>query len=231
MGTVTTEIQDDIAIIRLDDGKANALSMAVFEDIAAGLDRAEKEARAVAILGREGRLTGGFDLSVLGQGAKTARDLVRQGAELLLRLYAFEKPVVVGCTGHAVAMGALILLASDRRVGTRGVFKIGLNESRIGMALPIFGTELALARLSKRHVDAAAVQAHMYAPEEAQDAGFLDVLVEPDALEATALAEATRLFTDLQQPAFAIAKRRLHAATLTRIRDTLEADLQRALPG
>jgi enoyl-CoA hydratase len=231
MASVSTEVRDEIATIRLDDGKANALTMASFDAIREGLDRAEKEAEAVVILGREGRLTGGFDLSVMGQGATAARDLVRQGAELLMRMYGFGKPIVVGCTGHAVAMGALLLLAADRRVGTLGSFKIGLNEVGIGMALPIFGTELAQARLSRRHLDASVVQARMFAPEEAKDAGYLDLLVEASALEDTARAEAQRLSSDLKQPAFAITKRRLHEATLARIRDTLEDDLARALPG
>jgi enoyl-CoA hydratase len=128
-------------------------------------------------------------------------------------------------------MGALLLLAADRRVGTLGSFKIGLNEVGIGMALPIFGTELAQARLSRRHLDASVVQARMFAPEEAKDAGYLDLLVEASALEDAARAEAQRLSSDLKQPAFAITKRRLHEATLARIRDTLEDDLARALPG
>jgi len=62
------------------------------------------------------------------QGAETVRSLVTAGAELALRLYGFPRPVVAACTGHAIAMGALLLLCADARLGTEGDFKIGLNE-------------------------------------------------------------------------------------------------------
>ena len=41
-----------------------------------------------------------------------------------------------------------------------------------------------------RHFQAAVVGARMYPPAGARDAGFLDVVVEPDALESTAQAAA-----------------------------------------
>jgi enoyl-CoA hydratase len=151
-------------------------------------------------------------------------ELVVRGAQLLLRIYGFPRPVVTACTGHALAMGALLLLVSDRRIGARGDFKIGLNEVRIQMPLPAFGMELARDRLSKRHFSEATTQARIFDPESAVDAGFLDATESPEAL----LASAERLARDLAtltNPAFRETKRRERSETIDRIRRTLEADV------
>lgn len=230
MGSVHTELREGVAVIRIDDGKANALSPSVLEAIGSGLDLAEKEAGAALLAGRPGRFSAGFDLSVLTSGPEAGRDLVTAGAELCVRMYEFPKPVVAACTGHAIAAGSILLMASDYRVGASGEFKIGLNETAIGMTLPTFALEFAGARLSKRHLERATVQATLYAPEGAVDAGYLDAVVEPDAVVEAALAEAVRL-SGLQQPAFARTKRRAHAAVAARIRATLADDVARLVGG
>ena len=44
-------------------------------------------------------------------------------------------------------MGALFMMTMDYRIGARGNFKVGLNEVRDGLRLPIFAVELARYRL------------------------------------------------------------------------------------
>ena len=128
MGLLTTEIRDDVAVIALDDGKANALSPDMIAAIHGALDVAEKEAKAAVITGRPGRFSAGFDLKVLGGGElEAAVSLVTAGGELFLRFLEFPLPIVVGCTGHAIAAGAIALMTADYRVGARGDFKIAMN--------------------------------------------------------------------------------------------------------
>jgi enoyl-CoA hydratase len=220
---LTYELDGKVAVLTLDDGKANALSPDMIETIGKALDRAESEAGAVAIFGRPGRFSAGFDLSVMGSGPDAAADMVISGAELLLRLYEFPRPTVIGATGHALAAGALLLCAADTRIVTRGDFKIGLNEVAIGMTLPIFGTELARDRLSKRHFDAAVIQAHLYDGDGAVDAGFADRCVEADALRNEVMQTAAAL---AQHPRGSYAGTKLQARreTIARIRASLEAD-------
>ena len=219
---VRSELQGEVAVVHFDDGKANAFSMASIAGLSAALDRAEKEARSVVIAGRPGRcLSGGFDLSVMrgGDGA-AVRELVRSGAELVMRLYDFPQPVVIACSGHAVAMGAVLLLGADLRIGAAGEFKIGLNEVAIRMTLPDFALELARDRLSRRHLQRATGLAELYTPEGAVDAGFLDRVVAPEALVETAVSSAKSLAT-LDPRAHQATKQRLRATVLTRLRDSL----------
>lgn len=189
----TCTIENDIAIISLDEGKANAVSHSLIDDLCAGLDRAESDAKAVIIRGKEGMFSAGFDLKEFEKGEEATAKLVRRGTEMFLRLFMHPQPVIAQCTGHAVAAGAFLLLVSDTRVGAQGNFKIGLNETAIGFNLPVFGLEFAKSRLSKRHIQAAVIQSELYNPSMAQEVGYLDSVHEPEALQETAMQTAISL--------------------------------------
>lgn len=79
MNTLLSYGQDgEVAIIALDDGKANACGFAMLDAINTALDRAQRESRAVALLGRPAVLSGCFDLKVINGG-----DRPRRGARRL----------------------------------------------------------------------------------------------------------------------------------------------------
>lgn len=76
-------------------------------------------------------------------GGEDRNRLLQGGAELARRWLTFTSPVVLAVNGHALAMGGLLLLSADYRIGTAGEFKIGLNEVAIGLTMPRFGVEIA----------------------------------------------------------------------------------------
>lgn len=223
---VTVTIEDDIAVVRVDDGRANALSHTVLDALDAALDRAEREASAVLMTGRPGRFCAGFDLSVMMAGAHERRVLVEKGAHVFLRMAEFGRPVVAACTGHALAAGAVWLTCVDWRIGADIEAKVGLNEVAIGMPLPIFALEMARERLSKRHFLAATAHARIYTPREAVDAGYLDEVVPEAGLFDAAKAKAAALAA-LKDPAYVVTKRLAGKATMRLIRDTLEEDMDK----
>ena len=223
---VTTRSEGDVFVITFDDGKANALSHEAIAALDEALSGAEEAgARAVLIAGRPGRFCAGFDLSVMQAGPDAARALVAAGARMLLRLYMFGVPVVAACTGHAMAGGAVFLLAADHVIGVDGPFKIGLNEVQIGMPLPVFAVELARARLSPRHLSAATGLARIYSPAEAVEAGYLHQVVPPDQLAEQSLGLATVLAGALSPAAFKGTRTRLRGAVAQHIEETLAGDL------
>lgn len=230
MDFVTSEIQDGICVLRLDHGKPNSISKAVADELMSALDEAEKSADAIVLFGKPGMFSAGFDLAAMKEGPAAARAMLKAGAMLLMSIFNHPKPVVIGCGGHAIAMGAFITMAGDERIGAEGDFKIGMNETAIGMTLPTFGFELARSRLSKRHFDRAVVHSTIYDPAGAVDVGILDRLVSPDRLEAECLEAATRLAT-LKQPAFRNNKRIAHAETVDLIVSTLDENLDSLMPG
>ena len=221
--SATVEIQNDIALIRMDDGKANAINFEMVAALNDALDKAEAEAKAIVLAGREGRFSGGFDLKAfVSLGADGVYELLDAGAQLLLRLYGGPLPVVAACTGHAIAMGVFIINACDTRVGAAGEYKIGANEAVTGMQLPIFAMELSRDRLSPAHLTRAMIQGFIYNPEGAVEAGYLDMLAEADKVEAKAFAVAGQL-AQLPGKAYAWNKKSIRKVTLDRIRGSLGA--------
>jgi enoyl-CoA hydratase len=226
---VTYRLEGSTAIVTMDDGKANALSDQMLAELSAALTRAESEATAAVLAGRPDRFCAGFDLKVMMRGPDAAKVLVRSGAELLMRLYGSPLPIVAACTGHALAGGALLLLAADHRVGAAGTFRIGLNEVSIGIPVPRVAMELARDRLAANELGAATLQSRIYEPNEAVRAGFLDEVAPTDTVVGRAAQVAAGLGT-LSRPAFQGTKQRLRGATIRHVLETLDEDL-RAIGG
>ena len=223
-------VKESIAIVSLDDGKANALNHALIEGINSSLDKATDDAKAVVLTGRAGKFSAGVDLSVLRSGPKAALELLTEEAKMLLKLFLHPQPVIAASTGHSMAAGAFMLLASDTRIGSMGDFKIGLNEVSLGLPMSEFGFMLARERLSKRLFTAAIIQGQLYSPEEAIDVGFLDRLSPADAVLNTALEEAQRLLT-LDASAYAYNKQVARGALVTRVLDNLESNILELVQG
>src|SRR4051812_3857761 len=223
---VTYTLDGNVAVIRFDDGKANVFTHAALAEIQNLLTRAEAdEAKAVVIIGRPGRFSAGFDLSVMTAGPDQARDLLRAGAELALRIYTFPMPVLLGVTGHALAMGAIVLMAADVRIGADGPFKIGLPEVEIGMPLPKFAVEFARDRLSKRHFVSAVQHARVTSPADAVDVDFLDRVVAPELVESETLAAAHDLADRLRSRAFVLTRENTRVPTARTVQAGLDDDM------
>lgn len=221
MATLVTCKQDtNHTLITLDDGKANALGFDMLEQLASALDEAEAAGKVLVICGRQGKFSAGFDLSVMGQGGEAMLRILRAGANTSRRLLAFPAPVVLGVSGHALAMGALLLLSADYRIGVHGTYKIGLNEVAIGMTLPYFGIELARARLAPAHFGTAVNLARVYDAAGALEAGYLDEAVSEEDLLPRAIFMAEQ-FSKLDMAA--------HRQTKARTREGLVGALAAAV--
>lgn len=217
---VECKLQSNYTLISMDDGKANALGFDMLAQLGAALDEAEQAAKVVVIAGRPGKFSAGFDLSVMSQGGDGMVQLLRAGAQLSRRLLNFPAPVVLAVSGHALAMGALLLLSADYRVGVHGTYKIGLNEVAIGMTLPYFAVELARARLATTHLGPAVELARIYDATGAVEAGYLDEAVSEEDL----LARATDLAAQ-----FSTLNMEAHRQTKARTREQLNAALEAAI--
>lgn len=214
---VTVDIRGGIATLTMDDGKANALALALTRGVNAGLDRAAEEAKVIVIKGRPGILSAGFDLRVIrGDDAAAKQEMRDAGFALMQRLYMSPQPIIMACEGHAVAGGAVLLLTADERIGIQGDHKLGLNEVAIGMPLPVAIIELARDRLTPGALSQAILSSRIYSPEEAVRVGFLDQAVAPQDLDAAVAARAASLLeTDLA--AFAETKRRMRQPIIDRM--------------
>jgi len=192
-----------IATITIDDGKVNVLTLAVLTDLDAALSQAERDDAVVVIEGRDGVFSAGFDVTA--------------------RLLAFPAPVVIACTGHAVAMGVFLLLSADYRVGATGPYKITANEVAIGMTMPAAAVEICRERLAPAYFHRAVALAETFSPADAVAAGFLDQAVEPSHVREAARGVAAHLAT-LDRAAHDATKKRARQRALTVIRAAIDAD-------
>jgi enoyl-CoA hydratase len=223
-------LEGTTAHIQMDDGKANALSDVMITEPLGALDRAEKEASAVVLSGRPDRFCAGFDLRVMMSSPEAAKSLLSRGADLLMRLYGSPLPVVMACTGHALAGGALVLLTGDLRIGAAGEFRIGLNEVSIGMPVPVLAMELARDRIAPTELSRATLRAQIYEPGEAARVGYLDEVVAPADVVARATEEAAKLGA-LSRFAYQGTKTRMRLKTIEHIRASLDEDMRTIAAG
>jgi enoyl-CoA hydratase len=221
---ISYRLEGETATVTIDDGKVNALSLAVLTELNAVLDRAEQDQAVVVLAGREGVFSAGFDLPVLRAGGPDALAMLRAGFETAARLLAFPRPVVIACTGHAVAMGVFLLLCGDYRVGVTGPYKITANEVAIGLTMPRAAVEICRQRLTPAHFNRAVVIAETFSPADAVAAGFLDRTAEAAAVHEVARGVAGQLAT-LDRSAHESTKRRARRLTLDAIRSAIDADV------
>lgn len=222
---VNYDLTGQIARIAFDDGKANALSIAMLQALHAAFSRAEKDKAIVILTGRPGIFSAGFDLKVFAQGVpENVQEMLSLGAELALRILTFPTPVITACTGHAYPAGAFLMLAADVRVGVDGPFRIGLNEVQIGLTLPKFAVEVARQRLLPSYFNRLLVTGEMIAPRDAVTAGFLDQVVEIPELRSTVDAIAQSL-TKIDPVAHTATKMRVREPAARAIRAAIDEEI------
>ena len=216
--SLTLEFQENVAVLTHDDGKRNVFSPDAIGDFNEALDEVEAKSASLMWLGREGCFSAGFDLKVISSGdAEAAAAMVKAGGELAFRVFTFPHPVVCAVTGHCLALGSIMLLCADKRLGLIGDYKYGLNETAIDMDLPAFAYEPAVYRLAEAHRFESIVAAQIHSPESAMAAGFLDEVVPSAALADRAMEHASRLGA-LPQRAFAANKLLSRSIPIERIR-------------
>ena len=216
---------DAVSTIVINDGKANLMSTAMLGELHAALEQARSDGTVVVITGRAGMFSAGFDLAVFKQGRGPLVEMLTAGARMTETLLSFPAPVVVACSGHAVAMGLFVLLSADVRVGCAGEpYKLCANEVEIGLTVPRFAVETCRQRLAPAHFSRALLTAAPYSHDQGVAAGFLDLLVPKADLMATATAEAQRL-AKLDRKSHTATKLRARAGTLEALRLATLADI------
>ena len=219
---------NNYAIISLNNGKVNAISHEVVDELNTSLDKAEANKKVVILTGQTGIFSGGYDLKSMTASPQSALELVTKGSKLSLRMLSFPFPIIIACNGHAIAKGAFLLLSADYRLGTEGEFKIGLNEVMIGMTMHNAGIEIAKSRLSPVYLERSVNNSEIYTPKDAIYAGFLDKIVPQDHLLPTAIKIA-QMFGQLNPKAHAETKLKVRKDYLEKIEKAIQQDIDEGL--
>jgi enoyl-CoA hydratase len=203
------------------------MSVPFFVELDAMLDRAQADgARVVLFAGRPGMFSGGLDIKLLPTLSRDAlRELSATFARTMLRVFQFPIPTVAACTGHAIAGGAVLAFACDRRFAAAGPFRIQMNEVAIGIPLPSWMLLIAGSAIPLRWQTSVLLHARAVTPVEAFERGIIDGVVDAgEDVIAHATANAADLLA-LSADAYATSKRRQRAAAVARVLELLDEEL------
>lgn len=228
--SITRETSDGIAVVTMDDGKANAFDLERFHLLDAVLDECADDA-AVVIAGRQGIFSGGLNTKILGGlDPDGFAELLLQFGETMLRVWTEPRPVLVAADGHAVAGGTILAMAADHAVAADGDFRWGLVETTIGMPVVDWIQVIARANLAPSAFDDLVLPGRTVTPHEAVEVGYADALAAPGAVLEAALERAGELAA-LPRHAYAATKRRIREDAAEAARGRMAADLAEAAAG
>jgi len=227
MSKITYKIENEIAQITMDDGKANAMNWAFFEEMGKSMDQAENDgAKVLVITGRPGFFSGGLDLKLMPTLSPTEfGDFATTFARTMLRVFSFPVPTIAACTGHAIAGGAMLTFACDRRFALDGPYRIQMNETLIGIPLPSWMFLVAESAIPSRWRNEALLHSRAYNPNEALERGILDAVAQDADSLAAQVNSATTEMLNLNLPAYADSKRNWRQEKIEHVLDALKEEL------
>jgi enoyl-CoA hydratase len=211
--------QRGVAVLRMADGKANAMSMEFCELFAGRFDElAASSAPAIVITGSGRIFSAGVDLvRLLEGGPPYIRKFLPALCSMFLRVFSCPKPVVAALNGHAVAGGCVLACAADRRLMAQDAGRIGVTELLVGVPFPAVALEIMRCATTPRYFPDVIMSAATYASAEAMERGLIDEIVHPAILLDRALDRANALAA-LPPAAFAVTKQQIRQLAFDRIK-------------
>jgi enoyl-CoA hydratase len=192
---IDLETREGVTTLRMRRGKGNALNLEFVEALTGALATIEaSSARAAVITGEGSVFCAGVDLPQLMAGGEAyVRKFVPFMASAFERLVTFPKPLVAALNGHAIAGGAIIMLACDQRLVARGSARIGLTEIQVGVPFPAWALEIARYTTPREHFSTLICTGRTWTADEALARGLADEVVDRERLEQRAFEVAKEL--------------------------------------
>lgn len=190
MSLVESIFQDEIAEIRLARPPVNAINPELCVAVRDALDAAIGAGAKGIVLGSSAKVfSAGLDvphLVSLGQDRVALRSAWQAFFDTALALANAPVPVVAALSGHAPAGGCVWALCCDYRVMASGPFRIGLNETQVGLVAPE-GIQRLMRRIVGPHrAERLLVAGEMVEAEQALAYGLVDELVDVDSVATRA---------------------------------------------
>jgi enoyl-CoA hydratase/carnithine racemase len=174
--------------------KKNALTMAMYEAMAGGIESATKNPvlRCLLIAGAPTGFCAGNDIGDFFKMATTSGTL---GTPILRFLYALarcETPLVAAVQGNAVGIGTTLLMHCDHVVASSDA---RFSTPFVGLGLvPEAASSLIAPRLmGQARAFSLLVMGRPLSADEAKAAGLVNTVVTPEAVEAEAMQAAREI--------------------------------------
>ncbi|KRA21166.1 enoyl-CoA hydratase/isomerase family protein [Lysobacter sp. Root604] len=184
MSLVTATTHGEIVELQLARAPVNALNPSLCQDLRAALGQAIADgAQGIVLSGGPKVFSAGLDVPhLLSLGADRDALMAAWQAffDTALALAASPVPVVAALAGHAPAGGCVLALCCDYRVMASGPFRIGLNETQVGLVAPEGIQRLMRRVVGNYRAERLLVAGEMLDAEQALQAGLVDELTDID---------------------------------------------------
>ena len=220
----TRDDGNGVAVLSADRPPANALDLALLEEIVAAVQPfANDPPRALVLAGRPGFFSAGVDLKLAPTyEPEDRRRMVSAINAMALGVYELPCPVVGAITGHAVGGGLVLALCTDLRVAS-SAGRYGLTEVKVGIGYPQAAIGVVRAELAPHAARRLALGSELLGASECLHLGVFDEVAEPNDVLPRALELAPSLAA-FPREIYARTKRELRAATATRLRAAAAED-------
>src|SRR2546428_2318629 len=187
------ERNGEVALIRLENGKANAIGPSFLDRLESLLGQLG-DARAAVITGQGSAFSAGLDLPALIDLDRVGmRAFVLRFDAVMMRVFELPIPLVAAVNGHAVAGGCVLALQADVRIGADREARIGLNETQLGIGLPSLVVETLRWQVPGPSLAVLALEGRLVSPREAVQLGGLHEVAPEAELLPRALQRASSL--------------------------------------
>ena len=184
MNCIETIAHGDIVELRLARAPVNALDPGLCRDLRSAVYTAvDAGAHGLVLSGGPKVFSAGLDvpfLVALGDDRHALMMAWEQFFDAAMALANCPVPVVAALAGHAPAGGCVLALCCDYRVMASGPFRIGLNETQVGLVAPEGIQRLLRRVVGTYRAERMLVSGDMLDSEQALNAGLVDELVEID---------------------------------------------------
>ena len=220
--TITLDVADDIAVLRLDRPDVmNAMNSQMRAEVTHAVAAGGAEARVVVITGNGRAFCSGQDLGSEGNAADLdlERILRDEYVPMLRAIRDCPVPVIAAVNGAAAGAGANLALAADVVIATESAYFMQAF-SRIGLIPDAGGTWALPRQMGLAKAMGAALFAEKISARQADDWGMIWEAVDDDAFEDRWRARAAHLAAGPTQA---------YNAARTALRGAFEADFEEQL--
>lgn len=174
-----------IAKMELNNPPVNSLSSKMMENIIDQIKelKVQKGLRGLLISSQQPNIfTGGLNLAETTRTDETTfRKFYYLFQEMNYQLYKAPFLTAIAINGHAPAGGCVMALTTDYRVMVNNPekpYRIGLNETSIGMVAPVWVQQLLIDVIGKRQAVQAVLSSTLFTTEEAFTMGLIDEMAD-----------------------------------------------------
>ena len=190
--------------LRLDRAPVNALNPALCLDLENAVrDALTQGAQAIVLAGGPKVFSAGLDvpyLLSLGDDRNALKLAWEQFFSAARAIARSPVPIVAAIAGHAPAGGCVLALCCDYRIMASGPFRIGLNETRVGLVAPEGILQLLRRVVGPHRAERLLVAGDLVESQRALEIGLVDELTDVDDVAVRARAWLEELLQLPRQP-------------------------------